>query len=69
MRRSNCLPSIFNIESGVRKGGVAYPILFNVYINRLNAALRSSDLGCYLGSDYVGCTLFADDILLLFASV
>ena len=69
LRWSGCLSSMFDIKSGVREGGVASPVLFNLYINGLIIALRSSGLGCYLGSDYTGCIMFADDILLLSASV
>ena len=69
VRWSNCLSSIFNIKGGVCEGGIASPILFNFYINKLIAALRSSGMVCYLGSDYVAYILFADNILLLSASV
>ena len=62
VRWSGCLSSMFDIRSGVREGGVASPALFNMYIDGLITALRSSGLGCYLGSDYVGCILFSDDI-------
>jgi hypothetical protein len=69
VRWSGCVSYIFDIKSGVREGGVASPALFNMYINGLIIKLRASGFGCYLGSDYVGCILFADDILLLSASV
>ena len=45
VRWSNYLSSIFIIKSGVREGGVTSPILFNLYINRLIAALMSSGKG------------------------
>ena len=32
-------------------------------------ALRLSDYGCHLRGEYVGCIVYADDILLLSASV
>lgn len=64
-----CFSSDFPIKSGVRQGGVASPFLFNLYINGLICKLRSEMLGCYLGCDYVGCLLFADDILLMSASL
>jgi len=32
-------------------------------------ALGSSDIGCHLGIEYVGCAVYADDIMLLSASL
>jgi len=34
-------------------------MLFNIYVNSLIAALRSTDLGCHLGDDYIGCIAYA----------
>jgi len=31
--------------------------------------LRSSDLGCHIGSTYIGCLAYADDFILLSGSV
>jgi exonuclease III len=57
------------VKSGVRQGGVLSPILFNVYVNRMLTQLRSSDLGCRIHNTYIGCIMYADDLLLLSASV
>jgi len=43
--------------------------LFNIYIDSVIHALRVSDLGCHLGDVYVGCIAYADDIVLLSASL
>ena len=44
------------------------PLLFSVYINDLIDILRESGFGCHLGSYFVGCLGYADDILLLSGS-
>ena len=33
------------------------------------SALRLSDLGCHIGDTYIGCIAYADDIILLSASL
>jgi len=58
-------PSQFITRSGVRQGGV----LFNMYVDRLIESLEASDLGCHFYGVYVGCLLYAEDIILLSASV
>jgi len=66
---NNCYSCLMSIRSGIRQGGILSPLLFNIYINSIICALRSSDLGCHLGNVYVGCIVYADDILLLSASL
>jgi len=39
-------------------------MLFSIYINSLIGALRYSDFGCHLGDEYIGCIVYADDIIL-----
>ena len=45
------------------------PILFNMYIDIVVEALVKSDLGCHVMGNYSGCLLYADDLILLSASV
>ena len=65
---NNSLSYKFPIINGVRQGAVSSPLLFSVYINDLIDILRESGFGCHLGSYFVGCLGYADDILLLSGS-
>ena len=66
---NNCLSSDFKVHSGVRQGGVLSGILFNVYVNDILTNLRKSDLGCHLHNCYAGCLMYADDLILISASI
>ena len=57
------------VLSGVRQGGILSLILFNMYVDCIIIALRKSDYGCHLRHLYVGCFLYADDLILLSASI
>ena len=50
---------------GVRQGGVLSPYLYAIYVDDLINELRSSGYGVHIGSVFVGCLLYADDIVLL----
>ena len=43
--------------------------MFNIYIDDLIKSLQSRALGCYIGMEFYGCIVYADDILLMLASV
>jgi len=58
-----------SICSGIRQGGILSPFLFNIYVDSLISVLRSSDLGCHIGSTYIGCLAYANDFILLSGSV
>jgi len=45
------------------------PVFFNINIDELSNSLQKSDFGCHIGREYVGCIVYADDVLLLSASV
>ena len=45
------------------------PTLFCVYVDCVIQTLQESKLGCWLGDVYVGCIFYADDVVLISASV
>ncbi len=55
----------FDVQNGVKQGGVFSPILFSVYIDGLFTRLSNSGIGCHIGNHYAGGVGFADDIKLL----
>ena len=59
----------FMLTCGVRQGGVLSPVLFAVYVNSLIQSLSESGYGCHIGDMFIGCVMYADDILLLSASL
>jgi len=66
---NNCYSAHCVLKSGVRQGGVLSPVLFNIYISSVIKSLELSDLGCHIQGVYIGCLVYADDIILLSASV
>ena len=53
----------YQLQYGVRQGGVLSPVLFAVYVNSLIESLWQSRYGCYIGSLFDGCVMYADDLL------
>ena len=58
-----------SINSGVTQGGILSPLFYNIYVDELMATLIKADLGCNFGGIYYGIVFYADDIVLLGASV
>ena len=59
---------LFPVTCGVRQGSVLSPFLFAVYVDGLISDLRNSGFGLYIGKLFIGCILYADDIVLLSVS-
>ena len=68
-RWEGCYSTLGHIRSGVRQGGDLSQALFNIYIRCVIDSLVKSALGCHVYDVYVGCLMYADDIVLLSASV
>jgi len=69
VRWQMCLSACYNLTVGVRQGGVLSPVLFNVYVNSVLLRLQQSNYGCVIGSQFLGCIMYADDLLLLCPSI
>ena len=69
VRWGGVLSCSFRVYYGVRQGGVLSPLLFNLYIDDLICRLESNNLGCSINGIYLGCIVYADDILLMSTSV
>ena len=59
----------FVAGSGVKQGSCLLPAIFNVSINVLILQLKKLNIGCRVSGMFLGCLLYADDIILLSPSV
>ena len=55
----------FDVQNGVKQGGVLSPLLFSIYIDELLCKLERSGLGCYIENTFLGALGYADDITLV----
>lgn len=69
VRWGSSLSTCFSLSAGVQQGGVLSPVLFNVYVNSIIQNLQMSKYGCVIGSQFLGCIMYADDLVLLSPSV
>ena len=69
VRWNGVCSSAFKVICGVRQGGILSPILFNLYVDELIELLRDSGNGCFVNTTFVGCIMYAHDLLLLSPSV
>ena len=53
----------------MRQGGLTSPKLFNLYVNALVEGLSSMHVGCHIGGVCLNNISYADDMVLLSASV
>jgi len=65
----SCYSCTFVLRCGVRQGGVMFSVLFALYVNDVIMKLEHSKLGCYVGDTYTGCIMYADDRVLIAASL
>jgi exonuclease III len=69
VRWNDTYSTLFKVGSGVRQGSSLSPALFNVFINKVIIDLKVLELGCFVNKTWIGCVLYADDIILLSASL
>ncbi|XP_063385061.1 uncharacterized protein LOC134671173 [Cydia fagiglandana] len=69
VRWAGTLSETYRLECGVRQGGLSSPSLFNLYMNELIVALSSMHVGCHIDGVNVNNLSYADDMVLLSASV
>ena len=62
---NNVISLQFAVGSGVRQGSCLSPAIFNVFMNVFIVELKKLNLGCHVSQMFVGCLLYADDIILL----
>ena len=65
----NCFSKIFPVQQGVRQGGALSPILFALYVDDSLKKFNNSNIGCNLYNVFFCAFMYADDIVLLTASV
>jgi len=63
------LSHTFRTTCGVRQGGVLSPVLFAIYVNDIIVQLKTHQFGCYIGDMYLGCVMYADDLVLMSSSL
>jgi hypothetical protein len=66
---NNFTSPFFNLETGVRQGGVWSPVLFAILIDELVSKVSSTKVGCYNSTICICIFLYADDIILLSPTV
>ena len=69
IRLNNVLSYTFMVGSGVRQGSCLSPSSFNVFIDMFVVNLRRVGVGCHAKSLFIGCLLYADDIILMAPSI
>ncbi|CAH2093831.1 unnamed protein product [Euphydryas editha] len=69
VRWAGVLSHSYGLECGVRQGGLSSPTLFNLYVNELLEELSSTRVGCYIDGICTNNISYADDMVLLSASI
>ena len=61
----------FSVYCGVRQGGVtsSHQFCSIYYVDDLIHQLEASNYGCYVTGEFFGCIMYADELLLLSATV
>ena len=59
----------FSLICGVRQGGCLSPVMFSILVDCLIWSIHKSGLGCFIDNLNFGILMYADDLVLLSASV
>jgi hypothetical protein len=60
-----CYSKSFPARNGIRQGGIASPILFCCYLDKLIEKLQLNGTGCWIGDHFLGSLAYADDLTIL----
>ena len=55
----------WNLERGVRQGGILSAFLFCVYLDDIIGSMKKCIYGCKLGINLINCIAYADDVVLM----
>ena len=65
VRWGDTVSSGFSVTNGVRQGGIASPVFFNVFLYQLSKDLNESAIGCHVNNCLINHLLYADDSVVL----
>ena len=69
VRWQGSLSDSFIVQSCVRQGSSLSPAIFNIFTNTFIVKLREINSDCCINGNFVGCVMYAGDLILIFASV
>ena len=55
----------WNLERGVRQGGILSAFLFCVYLDDILGSMKKCIYGCKVGINLINCIAYADDVVLM----